>query len=79
MAISDWDPVANNNSAIDGINIAEGCAPAGWNNAVRSLMAWVRQFWGVAYRKNETVFIQATGGAAPAGMAENDLLIEYIP
>lgn len=79
MAISDWFTTAGLNVTIDGTNIAEGCPPRGWNDSVRSIMAWVRGFWDVAYRKNQTVRIQPTGGAAPTGMAEDDILIEYTP
>lgn len=39
MAITDYDPIAGNNSTISGVNIAEGCSPAGINNAIRELMA----------------------------------------
>lgn len=38
-SVADWDTVANNNDNISSVNIAEGCAPSGINNAVRALMA----------------------------------------
>ena len=40
--VSEWSPVAANNTDINGINIAEGCAPSGINNAIRELMAQVK-------------------------------------
>ena len=35
--ISEYDSTAANNTDIDSINIAEGCAPSGINNAIREL------------------------------------------
>ena len=40
--VSEWSPTAVNNTDIGGINIAEGCAPSGINNAIRELMAQVK-------------------------------------
>ena len=40
--ISEWSTTASNNTDIGGINIAEGCAPSGINNAIRELMAQVK-------------------------------------
>ena len=40
--VSEWSPTASNNTDIGGINIAEGCAPSGINNAIRELMAQVK-------------------------------------
>jgi len=40
--VSEWSATASNNTDIGGINIAEGCAPSGINNAIRELMAQVR-------------------------------------
>jgi microcystin-dependent protein len=37
--ISEFDSVPANNTDIDSINIAEGCAPSGINNAIRELMS----------------------------------------
>lgn len=42
MAVSDWSTTASSNTTIDGTNIAEGCSPAGINNAIRSIMAAVK-------------------------------------
>lgn len=40
--ISEFDSNPSNNTDIDGINIAEGCAPSGINNAIRELMSQLK-------------------------------------
>jgi hypothetical protein len=40
--VSEWSTTASNNTDIAGINIAEGCAPSGINNAIREIMAQVK-------------------------------------
>jgi hypothetical protein len=40
--ISEYSATAANNTDIAGINIAEGCAPSGINNAIRELMAQLK-------------------------------------
>lgn len=40
--ISEFSTVAANNTDIGGIDIAEGCAPSGINNAIRELMAQIK-------------------------------------
>jgi microcystin-dependent protein len=40
--ISEFDLTPANNTEIDGINIAEGCAPSGINNAIRELMSQLK-------------------------------------
>ena len=42
--ISEWSSTPSSNTDIDGINIAEGCAPSGINNAIREMMSQVRDF-----------------------------------
>lgn len=39
MAVTDWDPVAGNNTSVGGVSIAEGWSPASVNNAIRAVMA----------------------------------------
>lgn len=39
MSISDYSTTPASNTSISGINIAEGCSPAGINNAIRQMMA----------------------------------------
>jgi hypothetical protein len=40
--ISEWSSTASNNTDVGGIDIAEGCAPGGINNALREIMAQVK-------------------------------------
>ncbi len=42
--ISDYSSTANSNTDIAAINIDEGCAPSGINNAIRALMAQLKDF-----------------------------------
>lgn len=42
MAISSYSTTAASNTTISGINIAEGCAPSGINNAIRQMMADIK-------------------------------------
>ena len=42
--ISEYDATAGNNTDIDSVNIAEGCPPSGINNAIRELMAHLKDF-----------------------------------
>lgn len=39
MPVQDWSAVADENTSIDGINIAEHCPAKNMNNAIRSVMA----------------------------------------
>ncbi len=42
MGVKDYDLNPDNNTQINGINIAEGCPPSGINNAIRQMMADVK-------------------------------------
>ena len=42
--ISEYDATAANNTDVNSINIAEGCAPSGINNAIRQVMADLKDF-----------------------------------
>lgn len=42
--VSEWSTTAASNTDIGGININEGCPPSTINNAIRELMAQVRDF-----------------------------------
>ena len=42
--ISQWDVNPANNTDIGGINIAENCPPSNINNAIREVMAQVKEF-----------------------------------
>lgn len=43
MSVSDWSATADENTSIDGINIAEHCPAKNINNAIRSVMASVKK------------------------------------
>jgi len=53
--ISEFDSTPANNTDIDGINIAEGCAPSGINNAIRELMSQLKDQQTGAAGDNFTV------------------------
>jgi hypothetical protein len=40
--VSEWSATPANNTDIGGINISEGCSPSGINNAIREMMAQVK-------------------------------------
>jgi len=42
--ISEYDSTASNNTDVDGVNIAEGCPPSGINNAIREVMAHLKDW-----------------------------------
>ncbi len=42
--ISEYSATANSNTDVGGINIDEGCAPSGINDAIRTLMAQLKNF-----------------------------------
>ena len=69
--ISEFSSTPANNTDIDGINIAEGCAPSGINDAIRELMAQLKDLQ--AGLSGDTLAIAAggTGAAtfAAAGLA----------
>ena len=53
--VSEWSTTPANNTDIGGINIAEGCAPSGINNAIRELMAQVKDMQSGTDADNFTV------------------------
>jgi len=44
VKISEFSSTPANNTDIDGINLAEGCAPSGINDAIRELMSQLKDF-----------------------------------
>ena len=42
--ISEYDSTAANNTDVESVNIAEGCAPSGINNAIRQIMSHLKDF-----------------------------------
>lgn len=59
VKISEFSSTPANNTDIDGINIAEGCAPSGINDAIRELMAQLKD-WQAGLSGDVTVV--AAGG-----------------
>lgn len=67
--ISEFDTNPANNTDINGINIAEGCAPSGINNAIRQLMSDLKEQQTGASGDNFTVGgnLAVTGTSAFTG------------
>lgn len=53
--VSEWSSSAINNTDIGGIDIAEGCAPSGINNAIREMMAQVKDMQSGSDADNFTI------------------------
>jgi microcystin-dependent protein len=72
--VSEWSATASNNTDIAGINIAEGCAPSGINNAIRELMAQVKDMQTGTDADNFTVGgnLTVTGTATGATPSVSD-------
>ena len=73
--ISEYDSTAANNTDVDGVNLAEGCPPSGINNAIREVMAHLKDFQSgssgdsltVAGNLNLTGELQLNGSAGTSG------------
>lgn len=63
MPISEWSEVADQNTTISGINIAEGCPPGGINDAIRQMMADVK----TAVGELDAAIAEAVRKSIPAG------------
>lgn len=67
--ISDYSATANSNTDIAGINIDEGCAPSGINNAIRTLMKQLKDWQS----GSQDVYITPAGSvSAPAVTTTGD-------
>ncbi len=67
--ISDYSATANSNTDIGGINIDEGCAPSGINDAIRTLMKQLKDWQS----GSQDVYIMPAGTAsAPAVTTTGD-------
>ena len=53
--VSEWSSNPANNTDVGGIDIAEGCAPSGINNAIREMMAQIKDMESGADGDNMTV------------------------
>lgn len=67
--VSEYSATAANNTDIGGINIAEGCAPSGINNAIRELMAQLKDMQSGTDADDFTVGgnLSVTGNSTIAG------------
>lgn len=79
MAVQDWSADPNQNTSVDGINIAENCPAQNMNNAIRAVMASVRVMYngipnGDAYvTKTNAIFLsQPTFQGRGAFLHHND-------
>jgi hypothetical protein len=72
--VSEYSATASNNTDIGGINIAEGCAPSGINNAIRELMAQLKDMQSGTDGDNFTV----GGNLVVTGFLSNGLVTDAI-
>ena len=61
MAVSDWSATADENTTVDGINIAEHCPAKNMNDALRAVMADLAADIDAAYAALEEEY-KANGG-----------------
>jgi hypothetical protein len=54
VKISEFSSTPGNNTDINSINIAEGCAPSGINDAIRTLMAYLKDWQGGAVAQDNS-------------------------
>ena len=75
--ISEWSAVAANNTDVGGIDIAEGCAPSGINNAIREMMAQIKDQQSGTDADNFTVGgnLTVSGTATFSGGLSTDLSV----
>jgi hypothetical protein len=71
VKISEWSATPANNTDIDGINIAEGCAPSGINNAIRELMSQVKDLYAGTTGDASAVAGGGTGATTASGARTN--------
>jgi hypothetical protein len=72
VKISEYSATAADNTDINGIDIAEGCAPSGINDAIRTLMKQIKDLQ--AGTSGDTIPVTAGGtGATTAGAARTAL------
>ena len=69
MPISDYSTLPESNTAINGIDISEGCAPSGINDAIRQLMADIKLDKETGVVSLEYLGTVSTMGELPAGGA----------
>jgi len=69
--ISEWSTTPGNNTDIDGINIAEGCAPSGINDAIREMMSQIKDLYSGVSGDATAVAGGGTGATTASGARTN--------
>lgn len=69
--ISEYSSTANSNTDIASINIDEGCAPSGINNAIRALMAQIHDLYAGSSGDTWPVTAGGTGSGTASGARTN--------
>lgn len=70
--ISEYSSTANSNTDIAGINIDEGCAPSGINNAIRTLMAQLKDWQSGTSGDTTSVAAGGTGVGTLTGIVKGN-------
>jgi hypothetical protein len=70
--ISEWSATPSNNTDIDGINIAEGCAPSGINDAIREMMSQIKDWQAGTSGDYTAVSAGGTGVGTLTGIAKGN-------
>ena len=70
--ISEYSSTANSNTDIAGINIDEGCAPSGINNAIRTLMAQLKDWQSGTSGDTTAVSAGGTGVGTLTGIVKGN-------
>lgn len=73
VKISEFDTNPDNNTDIDGINIAENCPPANINNAIRELMSQLKDFQAGNQASNQLAAAGGGTGLSSPGTSGNVL------
>jgi len=71
--ISEYNSTSSSNTDIDGININEGCTPSGINNAIREVMAHLKDFQAGTVTGNSLAIASGGTGAENATTARTNL------
>jgi hypothetical protein len=69
--ISEWSSTPSSNTDIDGINIAEGCAPSGINDAIREMMSQVKDLYSGTTGDAISIAGGGTGGTTAVAARTN--------
>lgn len=69
--ISEFDLTPANNTDLDGIDIGEGCAPSGINNAIRELMSQLKDFQGGTSGDRLAIAAGGTNAATTTAALQN--------